>query len=54
MTEKRASIIFNEWVRRYAKDPEEFSKILDENGKPYKDYGDMAAAYFMFLDRELK
>jgi hypothetical protein len=51
--EKRMSAIFNEWVKRYAENPEEFCEILDEEGKPFEDYGDNAAAYFLKIEKEM-
>jgi hypothetical protein len=38
--------VFNEWARRYAERPEDFGEILDEDGKPVKDYGERCAIYF--------
>lgn len=45
--------IFNEWAKRYSENPEEFSSILDSEGKPAKDYGHACALYFEQLDYEL-
>jgi len=53
ITHKRMAIIFNEWARRYSENPEEFSNILDEDGSPVDDYGDMCAIYFHKLAAEL-
>ena len=33
---------FNEWAKRYAVNPSEFSEIIDENGNVVKDYGEIA------------
>ena len=51
-TEDIASI-FNEWARRYAESPDEFGEMLDENGKPFPDYGSQAADYFQKLATEV-
>jgi hypothetical protein len=45
--------VFNEWVKRYAENPEDFMKILDENGEPVEDYGYVSARYFDKLMEEL-
>jgi hypothetical protein len=50
---QRMSIIFNEWANRYADNPDEFGEILDENGRPFEDYGDGCAAYFDQIGTEL-
>lgn len=39
-------MIFNEWARRYAADPDAFGAILDENGRPVEDYGINCTHYF--------
>lgn len=49
----RLSDIFNEWLHRYAKNPEQFQNLLDDDGKPAKNYGDAAAIYFEKIEREL-
>lgn len=51
--QRRMTIIFNEWARRYAKDPDSFSEILDAKGKPVKNYGKQCALYFEQLAIEL-
>lgn len=53
ITTQRLAILFNEWARRYAENPSEFSKILDENGNPVKDYGESCALYLQKLQEEL-
>lgn len=45
--------IFNEWAKRYSENPEEFGTVLDSEGKPVKDYGQMCAIYFTKLHNEL-
>jgi hypothetical protein len=44
---------FNEWVKRYAENPEDFGEILDENGEAVKDYGYVSARYFNEIMEEL-
>lgn len=53
ITEQRMTMIFNEWALRYSKNPEEFDGILDENGKPFEDYGESCMRYFIKLTDEL-
>lgn len=53
MDKARMAAIFNEWARRYADNPAEFGGVLDEEGRPFKDYGESCAAYFERLDAEL-
>ena len=53
VVEKRMTIIFDEWVKRSAKNPSEFSNTLDANGKPVKGYGKRCAIYFTELAAEL-
>ena len=38
VTQQRMAAIFNEWAKRYAVNPSEFSEIIDENGNVVKDY----------------
>ena len=45
-TQKRMAAIFNEWARRYAENPNEFSPVLDADGNPVADYGQNCAIYF--------
>ena len=49
----RIAVIFNEWARRYADNPEEFSEVLDARGNPVADYGHRCAEYFTQLNLEL-
>lgn len=49
----RMAAIFNEWARRYSEAPEEFGDILDENGKPVEDYGELCTHYFEKISREM-
>ena len=41
--------VFNEWVRRYAENPNEFINTLDKDGNPIADYGERCATYFLSL-----
>jgi len=41
--------VFNEWADRYAKDPAEFANMLDDDGKPFADYGESCAKYYNML-----
>lgn len=45
--------VFNEWARRYAKNPDAFSPFLDADGKPVEDYGESCALYYAEIDRDL-
>ena len=53
VTERRMAIVFNEWAKRYAENPDEFSEILDADGKPVTDYGECCTHYFNRLAIEL-
>ena len=53
ITLERMAIIFNEWAKRYAENPDEFDDILDEDGNPSSDYGESCAIYFHQLANEL-
>ena len=46
--------VFNEWAKRYAKDPQAFDSLLDESGAPIADYGERCATYFSQLAAELQ
>lgn len=50
---KRLAGIFNEWAKRYSERPEEFSEILDNEGKPISDYGESCAVYFQQIAKEM-
>jgi len=51
--DKRMAMIFNEWAKRYSESPDEFSEILDGDGKPIEDYGDRCTAYFKKIANEM-
>ena len=53
ITEQRMTMIFNEWAKRYAENPDEFSDILDGDGNPVSDYGESCTRYFKKLADEL-
>jgi len=53
VTQQRMAAIFNEWAKRYAVNPSEFSEIIDENGNVVKDYGESCVIYFEKLSKEL-
>lgn len=53
ITTQRLATLFNEWARRYAENPSEFSEVIDENGNPVKDYGESCALYLQKLQKEL-
>lgn len=53
ITRRRMEMIFNEWAKRYAENPEEFLSILDEDGNPENDYGKHCTEYFYQLADEL-
>lgn len=46
VTRQQMAAIFNEWARRYAEKPGDFSEVLDEEGRPVVDYGERCARYF--------
>ena len=52
-TEKRMTMIFNEWAHRYAKNPDEFAEILGEDGKPVADHGECCMRYFRRIEAEM-
>jgi len=45
--------IFRLWAHEYSENPDKYTEILDENGQPYEDYGDSAAAEFERLAKSL-
>lgn len=45
--------VFNEWNRRYAENPEDFTDSVDSEGKPLADYGEECAHYFEKIEAEL-
>ena len=47
------AVIFDEWAKRYANNPEAFSTVLDSAGNPIEDYGRACAAYFVQIEKEL-
>jgi len=53
IAQQRMTIIFNEWAARYAAKPEDFSGILDADGKPVEDYGANCTHYFGKIAQEL-
>lgn len=53
LTTKRMAAIFNEWNRRYAENPGEFSECLDDEGNPIQDYGLEAAQTFNRIADEM-
>ena len=53
VVEQRMTKIFDEWNKRYTKNPSEFSDTLNANGKPVKGYGKRCAIYFIKLATEL-
>lgn len=44
--QKRMAMIFDEWARLYAINPNEFGGILDKDGNPVEGYGEGCAIYF--------
>lgn len=54
MSQEVMAAVFNEWVKRYADNPNEFGDILNSDGRPFTDYGEQAAAYFAKLSLEMK
>ena len=51
--EKRMSLIFNEWARRYSENPDDFGKILGEDGEPIEDYGESCMRFFCWIEKEM-
>jgi hypothetical protein len=52
-TETRMTMIFNEWARRYAENPDDWSEILDDDGNPFDDYGESAMRTFTKIAKEM-
>ncbi|MES2995872.1 MAG: hypothetical protein V4733_03590 [Verrucomicrobiota bacterium] len=52
-TETRMTMIFNEWAVRYAANPDEFSEILGDDGKPVTDYGENCMRYLIQVATEM-
>jgi len=50
---ERMAAIFNEWIRRYEKNTDEFDSLLDSNGKAPIDYGNRCAIYFHKIAAEM-
>lgn len=46
LNKAQKAAVFDEWARRYAEDPDQFTDVLDDQGKPISDYGSLCAAYF--------
>ncbi|MFM2091037.1 MAG: hypothetical protein RLZZ127_1526 [Planctomycetota bacterium] len=51
--QRRMSLIFDEWARRYAEAPETFRPILDAAGQPVDGYGLTCAVYFDEIARDM-
>jgi len=51
--QQRMAAIFNEWARRYAESPDDFSPVLDEDGKPVEGYGDSCARFFEAIEKDM-
>ena len=51
--QEQMAAVFNEWAKRYAEDPDSFSKMLDASGNPIADYGERCARYFSELYVEM-
>lgn len=49
----RLVIVFNEWAKRFALDPEGFDKTLDKQGRPVVGYGKKCVAYLIRLEADL-
>ena len=50
---RRMALIFNEQAERYAKNPDEFGEILNEDGTVVSDYGETSAIYFNKIADEM-
>lgn len=46
-TKSKLALIFNEWMKRYNEDPEQFQELTE-------DYCEDCAGYFIQLDKDLK
>lgn len=53
VTQQRMAAIFNEWMERYARHPEQFGDILDSDGKLVTDYGERCARFFCLVAKEM-
>lgn len=51
--EARLAQVFEEWKRRFDADPDAFMSAADFEKNQPKSYGEAAARYFKWLDREL-
>ena len=51
--QKRMELIFDEWQRQYAANPESFAEILDEDGNAVQGYGAGAARTFKRIADEM-
>ena len=49
MNEKLMTDVFNLWLQRFQKSPEEFDQITSADG----DYGSRCAEYFNYIAKEL-
>lgn len=47
------AIVFDEWAKRYAESPEDFTDVLDASGKVLDGYGDQCQVYFMHIYSQL-
>ena len=53
ITQTRMALIFDEWAKRYAENPEEFNSVLNADGNPSESYGESCALYFEQIAREM-
>jgi hypothetical protein len=53
ISKQQMAAVFNEWAKRYSETPDAFGEILDENGKPVTDCGDVCAEYFSQIAKEM-
>jgi len=54
MKKEQLAALFNEWAKRYSKNPSEFSDVLDKDGNPVSDYGILCTEYFTKLTKEMQ
>lgn len=53
VTEERLAVLFDEWNRRYAENPDSFSENLDGDGNAITGYGANCARYIVKLNEEI-
>lgn len=50
---QKFGVVFDEWNHQYAKNPEKFSRTLNEDGSPKYGYGEEATNTLIKMAKEL-